>query len=242
MNSEEKAAILPLVARLYRYRDERDIDVLADFLGLFPLEPGEEAGEQPEAPRTTEEEPRAAEPERPVGTPQGVRIAEDQMKELLERIAETVRREFKNTTPAPENGGAGAALSPETGVSLSPASNSSAVPGEAAPKAEPETPFASGSGAGVPLSEGRERIMRLTEGMDAAKLEVIAGLIEGGSRLNQIVRLVELEAGESVEGSEDRKRFCEVQNLLVAVMKERRKSGGQVDKFNARYGRNGGAR
>ncbi len=234
MNSEEKAAILPLVARLYRYRDERDIDVLADFLGLFPLEPGEEAGEQPEVPLTAEEEPRAAEPEQPAGTPQGVRIAEDQMKELLERIAETVRTEFKNTTPAPENGGAGAAPFPE--------SEPSVVPGEAAPKAEPEIPFASGPGAGVPLPEGRERIMRLTEGMDAAKLEVIAGLIEGGSRLNQIVRLVELEAGESVEGSEDRKRFCEVQNLLVAVMKERRKSGGQVDKFNARYGRNGGAK
>ena len=100
-------------------------------------------------------------------------------------VAETVRTEFKNTTPAPENGGAGATPSPEPGVTLSPASNSSAVPGEAAAKAEPETPSSnSGSGAGVPFSEGHERIMRLTGGMDTAKLKVIAGLIEGGNRLN----------------------------------------------------------
>lgn len=153
----------------------------------------------------------------------------------VSRAAETVRTEFTNTTPAPGNGGAGATPFPE--------SKPSAVPGEAAAKAEPETPSSSsGPGVGVPFSEGRERIMRLTKGMDAAKLETVADLIEGGRRLNQIVRMVELEVGESVEGSEDWNRFCEVQNLLLEVMRERRNSSSQMDRFNARYGRNGGAR
>ena len=43
MTNEDKAAILPIIAKLYRFREEEDIDRLADALGLFA--DGEQAAE-----------------------------------------------------------------------------------------------------------------------------------------------------------------------------------------------------
>ena len=51
MTNEEKAVVMPIIAKLYRFRQEEDIDNLADALELFAEENPEELteAEEPEA-------------------------------------------------------------------------------------------------------------------------------------------------------------------------------------------------
>lgn len=88
------------------------------------------------------------------------------------------------------------------------------------------------------LSPELSALLDLLRPMSEQQLKAISDLIEGGSRIDQIARLIDLELVGIPHDSDEYDKITAIQTILIELRAGRKKKEpSQIDKFNARYGK-----
>jgi len=88
------------------------------------------------------------------------------------------------------------------------------------------------------LSPELSSLLDLLRPMSEQQLKAISDLIEGGSRIDQIARLIDLELVGIPHDSDEYDKITAIQTILIELRAARKKKEpSQIDKFNARYGK-----
>jgi len=88
------------------------------------------------------------------------------------------------------------------------------------------------------LSPELSALLDLLRPMSEQQLKAISDLIEGGSRIDQIARLIDLELVGIPHDSDEYDKITAIQTILIELRAARKKKEpSQIDKFNARYGK-----
>ena len=204
--SELVAAVLPIIAKLYRFREEEDIDRLADALELF-------ADAEPAAPDAPEDRsPEAAPEAAKARTEQCVAagVSEETIRKIAEetaaRIAERMDQTFGALKELPER--------------VEQLADKMATPG-------PETTEDAEKEVFSPMQRKiAEAARELTEKQQAALLTLIDGG-DGLDRLAQAAALIRLEADELSDKSEEYKALLRMAVALTEMIRERSQNGGK---------------
>ena len=81
-------------------------------------------------------------------------------------------------------------------------------------------------------------LLDLLRPMTEQQLKGISDLIEGGSRIDQIARLIDLELVGIPHDSDEYDKITAIQTILIELRAGRKKKDqSQIDKFNAKYGK-----
>lgn len=202
MTNEDKAAILPIIAKLYRFREEEDIDRLADALGLFAG--GEQtAPAEPETPGVGAGPEQAAAHSTPGADEATIRkIAE----EVVSRITDRLDQGFGALKELPER------MDQLTDKVATP----QAMPPEDAEKEA--------------FSPTQRKIAEAARELTEKQQEALLTLIDGGDgldRLAQAAALIRLEADEFSDKSEEYKALLRMAVALTDMIRERSQNGGK---------------
>ena len=88
------------------------------------------------------------------------------------------------------------------------------------------------------LSPELSALLDLLRPMTEQQLKAISDLIKGGSRIDQIARLIDLELVGIPHDSDEYDKITAIQTILIELRAGRKKKDqSQIDKFNARYGK-----
>jgi len=88
------------------------------------------------------------------------------------------------------------------------------------------------------LSPELSNLLDLLRPMTEQQLKGISDLIKGGSRLDQIARLVDLELSQTGRDLPEYDKLISIQTQLTELRANKDKHGrSQVEKFNDRYGK-----
>lgn len=88
------------------------------------------------------------------------------------------------------------------------------------------------------LSPELSNLLDLLRPMSEQQLKGISDLIKGGSRIDQIARLIDLELVGIPHDSDEYDKITAIQTILIELRAGRKKKDqSQIDKFNAKYGK-----
>lgn len=88
------------------------------------------------------------------------------------------------------------------------------------------------------LSPELSNLLDLLRPMTEQQLKGISDLIKGGSRLDQIARLVDLELSQTARDLPEYDKLISIQTQLTELRANKDKHGrSQIEKFNDRYGK-----
>jgi len=209
--SELVAAVLPIIAKLYRFREEEDIDRLADALELF-------ADAEPAAPDAPEDRSPEAAPEAAKARPEqcvAAGVSEEAIRKIAEetvaRIAERMDQTF---------GALPSRLDQLVEMAKTPPPEASA----------PVADEADDEGGGVSLSPMQRKIAEAARELTEKQQTALLTLIDGGDgldRLAQAAALIRLEADELSDKSEEYKALLRMAVALTDMIRERSQNGGK---------------
>jgi|GEM_PF-4809592 len=92
--------------------------------------------------------------------------------------------------------------------------------------------------SGFLLSPELSNLLDLLRPMTEQQLKGISDLIKGGSRLDQIARLVDLELSQTGRDLPEYDKLISIQTQLTELRANKDKHGrSQIEKFNDRYGK-----
>lgn len=96
----------------------------------------------------------------------------------------------------------------------------------------------SGSDPDPGFSPAMNHLIEQLRPMTDQQLTSISDLIEGGSRIDQIARLIDLELVGIPHDTDEYDKITAIQTILIELRAGRKKKDqSQINKFNARYGK-----